>query len=159
MKQQSTKLDGFQMIGIKTRTTNAEEMKGAGRIQALWAQFYSEQTMAQIPEKMDAKIISAYHDYESDANGAYSVLIGVKVAPGTHAPEGMHIVNVPAQSYSQLTSRQGEMPGVVIEMWQKVWQLESKSELKRKYSVDLEVYDERSMNPANAVVELFIATK
>lgn len=159
MKQQTTSLEDFQIIGIKTRTTNAEEMKGAGRIQALWNQFYSEKVMDKISGKVDAKIISAYHDYESDATGAYSVLVGVKVAAGTKVPDGMHLVSVPAQNYSQLTSRQGEMPTVVIEMWQKVWQLESKSELKRKYTVDLEIYDERSMNPASAIVELFIAVK
>lgn len=159
MKNQSTELAAFQIIGIKTRTTNAEEMKGAGRIQALWTQFYSEQIMTKIPGPADAKIISAYHDYESDANGAYSVLVGMKVVAGTKVPEGMHVINVPSQNYLQFTTREGEMPGVVIEVWQKVWDLESKSELKRKYSVDLEIYDERSMNPANAIVEMFIATK
>ena len=159
MKQQHVSLESFQIIGIKTRTTNAEEMKGAGRIQTLWNQFYSQQVVEKISGKVDAKIISVYHDYESNATGAYSVLVGVKVAAGTTVPEGMHLVNVPAQSYVQWTSRQGEMPGVVIELWQNVWQLESASELKRKYTMDLEIYDERSMNPANAIVELFIATK
>ena len=87
MEQQDTKLEAFQVIGIKTRTTNADEMRGAGKISELWNTFHSKQMFIKIPGKLDKNILAVYFDYESDVNGAYSLLVGVKVDPGTLPPE------------------------------------------------------------------------
>jgi predicted transcriptional regulator YdeE len=49
---------------------------------------------------------------------------------------------------------------VVVEMWQRVWAT-PKSELggDRTYKADFEVYDQRAQNPADAVVDLYIAVR
>ena len=159
MNRQTVSLDAFQIIGINTRTSNQDEMKGTGKIPALWNKFYSEQALSKIPGKLNSDIIAVYHDYESDASAPYSVLIGAKVAPGTKAPEGMELLNIPAQKYAKITSAKGEMPGVVIDAWKTVWNLTEKSELNRTYTFDLEVYDQRTANPKSAEVDLFITIK
>lgn len=157
MKKQETSLEGFNFIGIKTRTSNSEEMSGSGKIAALWNKFFSEQLLNQIPGRLDQNIIAIYCDYESDANAPYSLVIGAKVAIGSQPPPGMELLSIPSEKYFQITTRQGEMPEVIIEAWKEVWQLTGKSQLKRKYSYDLEVYSERAANPKAAEVDLFIA--
>lgn len=148
-----TKMESFQVIGIKTRTSNSEEAKGNGKISKLWGQFFSKKTLAKIPKKLDGDIIAIYYDYESDSSGPYSLLVGAKVAPGTKAPRGMETLQVPAQEYRQFVSAKGEMPGVVIDAWKQVWT----TDMKRKYSYDLEVYGEKARDPKSAQVDLYIS--
>ena len=52
------------------------------------------------------------------------------------------------------------MPGIVVEAWQKIWQM-SDSELGgvRSYIADFEIYDERAFDPQNAVVDIYIGIK
>ncbi len=159
MKQQETSLEAFQVIGIKTRTSNSEEMNGSGKIPALWGKLYSEQILSKIPGRLDQDVVAIYHDYESDANAPYSLVIGARVAPGSKPPPGMELISIPSEKYFHLTTRQGEMPGIVVEAWKHIWDLAAKSELNRKYSYDIEVYGERATNPKAAEADIFIALK
>jgi predicted transcriptional regulator YdeE len=146
--------ESFTVIGIKTRTSNKDEMSGAGKIGALWGKFYAENIPGKIPTKLNGEVLSVYHDYESDSSGLYSVMLGLKVAPGTAAPEGFEVLQIPAQKYQVFTCAQGPMPDVVVQGWQKVWSLEKSQEIQRKYSYDLEVYPEGA-----GEVKILIAVK
>jgi predicted transcriptional regulator YdeE len=42
MKETILFKENFQLMGISERTSNAEEMKGNGKIPMLWQRFYSE---------------------------------------------------------------------------------------------------------------------
>ena len=66
-------------------------------------------------------------------------------------------MSIPAQTYVKFTSPPGQMPAAVIGMWQKIWKM-SAAELggKRAFVADFEVYDERSMDPNNATVDIYI---
>ena len=148
-------MEELNIIGIKTRTTNAQEMGGKGKILPLWKKFYGKKMMAKIPGKTDGQVYGVYHEYESDMNGAYSLLVGVKVAPGTKVPKGMTLLKIPAQDYVHVASPKGEMPGVVVEAWKKVW---SATDFKRKYSYDFEIYGDKAKDPKSAEVDLYIST-
>ncbi|NUN06803.1 MAG: AraC family transcriptional regulator [Bdellovibrio sp.] len=148
-------MEELNIIGIKTRTTNAQEMGGKGKILPLWQEFYGKKMLAKIPGKTDSQVYGVYHDYESDMNGAYSLLVGVKVAPGTKAPKGMTLLKIPAQDYVHIASPKGEMPGVVVDAWKRVW---SATDFKRKYSYDFEIYGDKAKDPKSAEVELYIST-
>ncbi len=150
-------IDAFQVIGVKTRTSNSDEMSGAGKIPNLWSAFYSQQVLSQIPFKIDQDIVAVYYDYESNANGPYSLIIGAKVVLGTKAPDGMEVLSVPRQKYAHFTTRVGEMPAIILETWQNIWELTEKLELKRGYSFDLEVYGKNATHPAAAQAELLIS--
>lgn len=132
-------------------------MAGVGRIAALWGKFMSENVLNQIPGKLDQEVLAIYHNYESDASGPYSVTLCAKVKPGTPVPAGMESLSIPEQNYTRFTSRKGEMPGVVIEVWGHVWELTQKSELKRSFTYDFEVYDHRAADPQASVVDVCIA--
>jgi predicted transcriptional regulator YdeE len=49
---------------------------------------------------------------------------------------------------------------VVVEMWQRVWAT-PKSALggERTYKTDFEIYDQRAQNPADSVVDLYVAVR
>ncbi len=107
MQVTQTKNEKFDVIGLSVRTSNAQEFSGQGQISVLWEKYFSEQIALKIPNKLEDYLYGVYHDYESDANGAYTLTIGLKVKPATKAPEGLTLVHVPAQSYSKLTSDKG----------------------------------------------------
>lgn len=159
MKQQEKQLGSFQIIGITTRTSNADEMSGAGKIGDLWKRFYAEGIAEQIPSKMEPSMFAVYHSYESDKTGVYSITLGCKVETGTNPPAGMNVVKIPSQKYAQFTTTKGQMPQVVIETWQNIWQQEDHLKLKRQYSYDFEVYDQRSADPRSAEVDIYTALK
>lgn len=146
--------NGFTLIGIKTRTSNQDEMNGAARIGSLWGQFYADNISEKIPNKLNGEIVGVYHDYESDSSGAYSVMVGVKVAQGTSAPNGLEVIHIPMQTYQLFDCDLGPMPDVVIQTWKTVWALEENRELRRRYSFDMEVYPENPETKAKILIAI-----
>ncbi len=52
------------------------------------------------------------------------------------------------------------MPKVVIDMWQKIWNMNTAMlEGERAYIADFEIYDERSSDLNNAIVDIYIGIK
>lgn len=159
MNQTAQASEGFRIIGITTRTTNAAEMAGAGKIAALWSEYYFQGKISEIPNPIKPHTVAVYHDYESDASGPFSLLIGLEVSKQTEAPAGFIALDIPPQKYVTITSEQGPMPQVIIEAWQKVWSLTEQKKIDRIYSFDLEIYDERAQNPMNGQVDIRLAVK
>lgn len=153
----NTKMDSFSVIGITTRTSNKDEFSGAGRIAELWQRFYSENVMTKIENKISDKVLAVYHNYESDANGDYSLMIGLMVDKNAHPTSGLTKIDIPAQDYTQFTSNKGAMPGNIIETWQEIWKSTESKTINRAYSFDFELYDERAMDPTNSVIDILIA--
>lgn len=148
----------FSVIGIEVRTSNAKEMSGNGVIGKQWAKFFQEDTLARIPNKAGSNIYALYSDYASDRNGEYSFLIGAKVEQGSIAPPGFVLKTVPSGRYAAVTSDAGPVAKVVVAAWQRVWQMEESHTLggARAYKVDYELYDQRSSDPQNSRVDLYI---
>jgi predicted transcriptional regulator YdeE len=75
-------------------------------------------------------------------------------------PAGMTVKKVPAGRYAVFTSERGPVEKVVVEMWRRVWET-PKNALggDRTYRADFEVYDQRAQNPADAVVDLYVAVR
>lgn len=149
---------GFDVIGIAARTSNEAEMQGRGVIPQLWQQFFADQVLAKIPHKADPAILELYYDFASDKDGEYTVLIGVRVTSTNAVPTGMVSLHVPAGKTAIFITEKGPVPQVVVDTWQKIWTLEDQGKLKHTYTVDYEVYDERSQDTANAQVEIHVST-
>ncbi len=160
--QNSTVVDQpeFLFIGIAARTNNAKEMSGKGVIADQWGRVMSGGLIEQIPNRADANILALYTDYESDANGDYSFLIGAKVTSIDSVPEGMVAKQVRSARYAKFISEKGPVWKVVPEVWQKIWST-SATEMggKRAFPDDFELYDERATDPQNAVVEVWVGIK
>jgi predicted transcriptional regulator YdeE len=145
----------FVVIGIAARTSNAREMTGEGIIGKQWGRFLQENLLGQTPSKVDSAIVAVYTDYASDQDGEYTFVIGARVKAGAEAPSGMATKTVPAGRYAVFVSERGPVGEVVMKTWQGVWA----AEIDRAYRADFEVYDERAVDPGNAVVEVRVGVK
>jgi len=125
------------IYGISCRTSNAREMNPeTAKIGKLHARF---DELAEIDYAGGARVYGAYYAYESDASGEFNVFSGTDQV--TSAATGLESLSLPAATY-MLFKGKGEMPQVVIELWQRVWSLFADPECayQRAYTVDYESY-------------------
>jgi predicted transcriptional regulator YdeE len=159
MNQALSHLPEIRLMGITARTSNAAEMNPAtAQIGATMQRFFTNNLPNQIPNrKQPGKIFAVYTDYESDVNGPYTYFLGEEVTTLDTIPEGFTTLTIPAQLYAKFTSLPGQMPDVVIQLWQKIWGMNAHAlGGHRAYKADFEIYDERSHDMSQAVVDIFI---
>ena len=140
-------IDKKVIHGISTRTTNTNEMNPkTAKIGALWQKFDKE---VPVDYQHGERVYGVYYDYESDANGEFSVLAGCD-----GEGENLEEVTIERGKYL-LFEASGEMPQVVIETWGKIWEYfsDETSEFKRAYKTDFEYY--KSGND----IEIFISIR
>jgi predicted transcriptional regulator YdeE len=152
---------GFTVIGISTRTDNAQEAAGNGLIAKQWERFYKEGILDKIPNKADPSTYVVYSDYASDRNGEYSYIIGAKVSDVSAVPAGLVARTVSAGKYAVISSERGPVPKIIVEAWQQIWGLEDQGQLggKRAYKTDFEVYGQRARNPQDSQIEIYVGVK
>jgi predicted transcriptional regulator YdeE len=148
---------GFTVVGVAARTTNADEMSGKGVIANQWARFMKEGLLSKIPNRADSNILAVYTDYESDANGPYTFMIGTRVSTADDVPAGMVACKIPSGRYAVFTSEKGFVGKVVPEAWSRIWAIpKSAPGGSRAYKTDFEIYDERAADPQNAQVDIYV---
>ncbi|WP_239613734.1 effector binding domain-containing protein [Cohnella mopanensis] len=155
-------LDELKLVGISTITSNEQEFGTQGKIGGLWDKFWKDGVQQSIPHSSVAPsqpIYGCYTDYVIGAAGEYKVLIGCKVAEIGSLPAGLEAKILPATRYAVFTTRKGLMPAVVIEAWQAIWKWSTSSKLKRTFTGDFELYDERCSDPEQAQVDIYIAVE
>jgi predicted transcriptional regulator YdeE len=142
----------FQIIGIYVRTSN-QENKAAIDIPALWNQFMSENVLENIPNKIDTEIYSIYTNYEGDHTEPYDTILGCKVSSLDNIPEGMVGKAFEGGKVAKFTAKGNLEDNIVYKAWLDIWNVD----LNRTYTADFEVYGAKSMDRANAEVDIFIA--
>lgn len=147
-------LPAFKIVGISARTTNADG-RAVLDLGELWARFYAQQNASKIPNKIGDDVYAVYTDYKLDHEGAYTTIIGCKVASFDSIPEGMTGKEIGGGLYKRFTAR-GKMPHAVVRQWQEIW---NDPDLRRAYSADFEVYGAKSRDDTHAEVDIFIAVK
>jgi len=130
MSHKTLARDGFDVIGIETRASNAD----SAPIGALWGRFFGDPQMQQLDAVEDYPV-ALYCEYESDHTKPYTFFLGRQVAPGADVPAGLVKRHVPAGSYT-LFLADGEQPAKLIETWGSVWE----TPLERRYDVDYEIH-------------------
>lgn len=150
--------DGFTVIGIAARTSNAREMTADGIIGKQWDRLMQEDIFGKIPNKADQNIVAVYTDYASDKDGEYTYLLGARVTSDADVPEGMVAKKIPSGRFAVFTSEKGPGPKVVPETWTKINSLPTSS-LVRAYRADYEIYDERARDPQNLVMDVYVGIK
>jgi predicted transcriptional regulator YdeE len=151
----------FSVIGIQARTSNAKEVKGGGAIPKQWDRFFKEGIADKIPNKVDSTIYAVYTNYASDYNGEYDFIVGMKVSSVPAVPLGMVVKKVPQGKYAVVASAKGPVAQVVPQAWQRIYTLDDNKQLggARAYKADFEVYHQRSQNPQESQVDLYIGLK
>ncbi len=127
--------------GLSVRTTNQAELNpSTAKMGKLWLTFY-QTIFSKLPAGSAAYGI--YHNYESDANGAFNVTVSCQQdrSMDSDGHLNLKLVTIPEGKYL-VFSEQGMMPAAVITAWQKVWSYFNSSECEhsRLYNVDFEHY-------------------
>ena len=143
-----------------TASSPMSSMATCRRIANLWERFLRENLLAQVTGKLDEAVLAVYTDYASDQDREYTLIVGARVKDATEAPPGMVAKNVPAGRYAVFNSEKGPVEKVVVGTWQRIWST-TKSEMggERAYVADFEVYDQRTANPRDAEVDVYIGIR
>jgi predicted transcriptional regulator YdeE len=160
MKKQKTQRPEITLVGLTERTNNKSEMNPeTSKIGALASLYWSNQAASGIQHRSKPGITYAvYTDFESDEHGDYTYFIGEAVESLQDQDlEGLKTITIPASNYTKFTTEPGKMPEVVISAWQEIWAMsENDFGGKRKYKADFEIYDERTLDPNNTVIDIYI---
>ena len=162
MQKQITRLEEIRLVGITIRTNNANEMNPeTGKIGPT-VQKYFKHGLAEkiINRKNPGTTFCVYTNYESDVTGEYTYFVGEEVTAFGSMAEGLETLTIPTQNYAKFTNEPGPMPSVCIGMWQNIWAMKS-SDLggDRAYIADFEVYDNRSIDKNNTILDIYIGIK
>jgi len=155
-EQQAT----IELAGISIRTTNNEEAGPGGRIPGLWDAYFQSNILEHLDAANPHLIYGLYTDYESDANGAYTLLLGHE--KGNSAPESLENYDqavIPASRYLVFKTKKGPFHEVVPQAWIEIWTYFESSSIERAYTGDYELYDTRNFNPNEVEIEIYIAVK
>lgn len=162
MQKTQTNLDEIKLVGFQARTNNQNEMDPiSAKIGPLVQQYFQQQAAEKISNRTNpGRTFCAYTDYESDHTGDYTFFIGEEVTSFGEITESMESLSIPAQKYAKFTTDSGPMPVVVINAWQRIWQMPTK-ELggDRRYDTDFEIYDKRAQDPSNTILDIYIGIK
>ncbi len=125
-------VERFIVTGFSARTQNSDEFnEGCAKIPSLWQTFYASELA------LNANIFAVYSNYDSDANGAYAVTVGVS---SSSALTQLSTVTVHAGKYLIFQGR-GAMPAALIETWKRVWTFfATNKSYQRTFISDFEAY-------------------
>lgn len=148
----------IKLVGVSTRTTNSEEASPNGRLPQLWETYFKANIASQISNSQSHMIYVLYTDYESDATGAYTVLIGHEVdEDGELSGENLNRGVIPKSKYLVFSTMKGPVYEVVAQAWGEIWAYFQHSLEVRAYTGDFELYDARSFDPAHTEIQIYIA--
>lgn len=147
-------LGTFPVIGITIRTSNAEG-HAAKDIPELWAKFWATDVAAQLPNKVSNDVYSVYTAYDGDYTQPYTTLIGYRVHHLDEIPVGLTGLMIEGGTYLKTTAKGKLSDGVVYNAWNEIWN----TEIPRAYTADFEVYGEKSLNPDDAEVDIYLAIR
>ena len=133
-------VDEKQIFGISVRTTNANEMNPeTARIGKIWQKFDSE---VSVNYQSGERVYGVYYNYESDANGEFTVLAGTEKLSNSlekvTIPKGKYLV---FEGKAPTSDDKGRVQAV-IDTWGRIWSYfeSGGSEHKRAYKTDFEHY-------------------
>ena len=101
--------------GFHVRTKNSDEMNPeTQKIAPLWGKFFEE----IVPTlSADTSMYGVYHNYESNAQGEFDVLVGSDMLD---EGKDVHSVTLKEGKYLMFPVK-GEMPQAIIDAWGQVW--------------------------------------
>ena len=160
MKQEDTQIQQkIHLIGLSAFTEYEAEMSEVtSMIRPTIQRYWQEKIGEQIPHRKNPGVtFSVYSEYQTDEYGAYRYFYGEEVTSFDTIPEDLHTLTIPVGRYKKFITNPGIMPGVVIQAWQHIWQLND-NELggKRNYIADFEIYDQRAQDPNNTIVDVYV---
>ena len=164
MQKTVTILEEIKLVGITTRTNNAhifQQDPTINKIAATVQKYFHNGLANKINDRKNpGTTFSAYTNYESDYNGDYTYFIGEEVNSFDEIDMEFETLTIEAQNYIKFTNQPGPMPDVCIDMWKNIWKMNG-SDLggERAYIADFEIYDQRSLDHNNVILDIYIGIK
>ncbi|WP_165021060.1 MULTISPECIES: GyrI-like domain-containing protein [unclassified Dysgonomonas] len=149
-----TTIGKFYIIGIAVRTQNIKG-KAEVDIPLLWSRFMQENIASKIPHKESGEIYCVYTEYEGDYTQPYTTVLGCKANSLENIPEGMVGLSIETNQYQKFTAKGNIFKDAVFNEWLTIWH----SDLDRTYLSDFEIYGEKSQDPNNGEVDIFVGVK
>lgn len=159
MKKIIITLPEIKLVGVMVKTNNQLEADpSTAKIGLMSYQYFNESLANKISNrKKIGTTYCVYTDYESDFTGHYNCLIGEEVEYFDSVAENFKKIIIPEQRYIKFTTDPGTIPMVSINCWQKIWQMDTVTlGGKRNYKADFDIYDERSYDPQNAIIDIYV---
>lgn len=148
------------VTGVSARTTNKQEAGPDGVLPKLWETYFNSGIAAQADIMSPHLIYALYTDYEKDATGAYTVVIGHETDCGRlQADNSKTCAVIPESKYLVFTTEKGAVHEVVPLAWARIWDYFRDSPEIRTFTGDFEVYDTRHFDPANVELQIYIAVR
>lgn len=146
---------GMNIIGVELRTTNEKALQ---EIPAFWAHVQEHNLLGFISKRIDTnKFYAIYTDYEKDASGEYSLIIGAEVVSlsDTPVPENMVARVIPGGTYAVFTAKGELIVQEVGKTWETIWD----TKLDRTYTFDFEIYDLDLQGKPAPEVPIYVSIK
>lgn len=131
-----TRIKKLMISGISAVTNNEFEMSEEnGKIAQLWEDYFANDVYKKTFDKSNSDFMyGVYSNYDSDVSGNYKVTVGVEVTKAKNA------IVIEDKKYLVFT-KQGELPMVVVELWEEIWDyFEKNSDYERAFEIDFEKY-------------------
>jgi predicted transcriptional regulator YdeE len=138
---------GMTLVGLSARTTNAAESGGQGEIPATWDKLVQGNVLDRMNGAGGIDVFyAAYLEYEGDATGPYTFLLGAQANADDPTPMGLTKKTIPGGRFAVFTAR---TPVEVPTTWREIWG----TQLRRRYLGDFEIYSRRD---PTLPVEIFV---
>ncbi|TGE38442.1 AraC family transcriptional regulator [Desulfosporosinus fructosivorans] len=138
------------VVGLMVNTTN-EDNKAMMDIGMLWGQFLQEGVYDAIFDKINAKGIGLYTDYQGDFTKPYKFVACCEVSDAKRIASKMVVKKILQGNYAKFIIK-GHMQRAVSEFWSNLWGLT----LDRKYSTDFEEYQNDSDDMEKQEIHIYI---
>ncbi|HLL21368.1 MAG TPA: GyrI-like domain-containing protein [Kofleriaceae bacterium] len=129
------------IAGVARRISPASAAEDIG---AHWQRFLGEGIARSIASTAgDPHLYAVYCDYESDAHGPYSLVLGIAVTAADAIPAGLRRVRIPRGPYASFSAK-GDPTRVIGETWSALataWEGVG----RRRYIADFERYAPAAM--------------
>lgn len=128
------------IAGLSIHTSNDKAFKD---IPAHWSRFFSEQMLAQIPDRINDEVYAVYTEFDripenstDVANLGYTFVIGAAVSSTSRLKAPLVSTVIPAAKRAVFPVQPAQ-PDEVGGQWQKIWQMQ---DLPRIFAPDYEHY-------------------
>jgi predicted transcriptional regulator YdeE len=162
MQKVMIQLPEIKLIGISVRTNNLTELNSttAKISPTIQKYFHHDLFNKTMHRKKPGTTYCVYTNYESDFKGDYTFFIGEEVTAFESVTLPFERLVIPQQNYAKFTNGPNKLPDVCIQAWQQIWTMPVASlGGERSYIADFEVYDERSHDPQNVTLDIYIGIK
>lgn len=154
---ETVEVPALRVVGTSIRTSRgaeAEAEPGRAPSARLWQTFADLDLGTKIPNPhVSAEVVAIYHDYETDADGDYTLSVGLRVTSLHQVPNDLDGIEVPFQRYARFPV-EGPLDTVIPETWRAI----QDADLDRACTFDLEIYHPDS-TPETVKADILVALK